>query len=64
MDRKNIQSFATVPEWQRIAFTRFRLSSHRLRIETGRWSRLPREQILCDCGANEPQDEKTRVTVL
>ena len=31
-------------EHERIAFTRLRLGSHRLRIETGRWSRLPREE--------------------
>ena len=35
----------------RIAFTRFRLSSHRLKIETGRLARIPREQRLCQCGA-------------
>ena len=39
-----------VPEYLRIAYTRMRLSSHRLRIETGRWSRLPRENLLCPCG--------------
>ena len=39
-----------IPEHYRIAFTRMRLSSHRLRIETGRWARLPREQRLCRCG--------------
>ena len=31
--------YASVPEFQRIAFTRLRLMSHRLRIETGRWTR-------------------------
>ena len=36
----------------RICFTRFRVSSHRLRIETGRWSRTPSEQRLCQCGAS------------
>ena len=34
----------------RTAFTRLRLSSHRLRIETGRWTRTPREERLCQCG--------------
>ena len=39
-----------IPEYARIAITRLRLSSHRLRIETGRWSRLPKEERLCSCG--------------
>ena len=36
-------------EHYRISFTRVRLSSHYLKIETGRWSRIPREERLCDC---------------
>ena len=40
-----------IPEHLRLSFTRLRLSSHRLRIETGRWARLPRDQRLCPCGA-------------
>ena len=44
-----------VAEWKRINFTRFRLSSHNLKIETGRWSRMKREDRLCECG--EIQDE-------
>ena len=47
-----------VPEYKRIAFTRFRLSSHRLRVETGRWLRIPREERLCNCGSVSVQDEK------
>ncbi len=39
-------------ELHHIATTRLRLSSHRLRIETGRWSRIPREERLCSCGEN------------
>ena len=38
-----------IPDYQRVALTRFRLSSHRLRIETGRWIRVPRDQRLCMC---------------
>ena len=34
----------------RTAFTRMRLSSHRLRIETGRWARIPQDQRTCQCG--------------
>ena len=45
-----------VPEIYRVSFTRFRLSSHNLKIETGRWSRVPREARLCACG--ELQDER------
>ena len=45
-----------IPELYRLSFTRLRLSSHELRIETGRWARIPRERRLCPCG--EIQDEK------
>ena len=34
-------------ERKRIVFTKFRTSSHSLKVETGRWSRMPREQRLC-----------------
>ena len=44
-----------LPEHLRISFSRLRLGSHRLRIETGRWSRLPREDRKCPCGG--VQDE-------
>ena len=44
-------------EYARIATTRLRLSSHRLRVETGRWARIPREQRTCPCGAGDVQDE-------
>ena len=40
----------TIPEHARKAFTRLRLGSHRLKMETGRWARLPPEQRLCECG--------------
>ena len=45
-----------IPDYLRISFTRFRLSSHLLRVETGRWSRTPREERLCRCGSGI-QDE-------
>ena len=44
-----------IEESKRLSFTRFRLSSHRLKVETGRWSRIPRENRLCECGT--VQDE-------
>ena len=50
----------TVPEHTRIAFSRMRLSSHRLKVETGRWARggiqTLRENRLCTCGS--VQDER------
>jgi len=44
-----------ISEIHRIAFTRFRVSSHSLAVETGRWKRrgrgrLPLEERLCSCG--------------
>ena len=38
-----------VIEYKRITFTRLRLIAHNLKIETGRWSRIPRENRLCIC---------------
>jgi hypothetical protein len=38
-----------VEEFHRISMTRLRLASHRLKIETGRWARIPRENRLCSC---------------
>ena len=46
-----------VQEHRRIEFTRMRIGAHRLRIETGRWSRTPRENRVCRCNNQEVQDE-------
>ncbi|CAL4198760.1 unnamed protein product, partial [Meganyctiphanes norvegica] len=50
-----------VIESHRIAFTRFRVSSHSLAVETGRWNRrgrgrLPMEERLCSCGEVQSED--------
>ena len=41
-----------IKEYERISFSKFRLSAHKLKIETGRWARpiIPRIQRLCNCG--------------
>ena len=51
----------TIFEVHRIAFTRFRVSSHSLAVETGRWNRrgrgrLPIEERLCSCGAVQSEE--------
>ena len=51
-------SLVNIPEYQRISFSRFRTSSHWLKVETGRWSRTAREDRLCTCDLNEVQDER------
>ena len=38
-----------IPDYLRISFTRYRLSSHMLRVEIGRWSRTPRDERVCPC---------------
>ena len=38
-----------IDERKRIVFTKFRTSSHSLKIETGRWARISAEDRLCDC---------------
>ncbi len=45
-----------VPEHSRIACTRIRLSSHRLRVETGQWGRIPFENRTCSCGAVQTEE--------
>ena len=51
-----------VPEHQRIAVTRFRVSSHNLAVESGRWSRIPRELRLCPCGSGVQDEEHVLCT--
>ena len=46
----------SLPDYLRIPFTRMRTSSHKLKIETGRWSRTVRDRRLCECGVI--QDEQ------
>ena len=46
----NMDLSLRVPEHQRLAFSRMRVISHNLRIETGRWARITRENRLCRCG--------------
>ena len=46
-----------IPEFKRVQYTRIRLSSHNLRIETGRWCRTPREERICECKADIQTEE-------
>ena len=57
LKRVRMYNDSTCPEYARIAATRIRLGSHRLRVETGRWSRLPRDQCTCSCPQAAVQDE-------
>ena len=47
----SVYSNSPVPEHSRIAFTRFRLSSHNLPYEMGHWAHVPPELRLCSCGS-------------
>ena len=53
----DMYSCTRVPEYGRIAISQLRLSSHKLKIETGRWSRIPREHRLCQCGKDIQTEE-------
>ena len=45
-----------ISERARLSFTKFRLSSHNLKVDTGRWARVNHEDRLCECGG-AVQDE-------
>ena len=47
-----------IPDYKRQAFSRIRLMSHNLKIELGRWNRIPRELRICICNDNQIQDEE------
>jgi hypothetical protein len=46
-----------IPEYARTSLTRFRTSSHYLKIETGRWSRVARENRTCQCQESVQSEE-------
>ena len=50
-------SKAYLTEYERIVFTRLRLSSHNLFIEKGRWSRVPRDNRICECDEGIQDEE-------
>ena len=55
---KVTDSKSSIDDNLRITFSRIRLCSHRLRSETGRWSRVPPEQRFCPhCDNQAVQDE-------
>jgi hypothetical protein len=47
----------SISELARLAFTRLRLGSHYLRVETGRWSRVEHSQRLCACQGSVQTEE-------
>ena len=46
-----------VPDFCRVAFTRLRLMSHNLKVETGRWSRIPPYARTCQSDNSSIQSE-------
>ena len=57
LDKNKMYSDISCPEYARIAATRMRLSSHRLKFEMARWSRQPRDTCVCACSSGALQDE-------
>ena len=59
---KNTHNFETYLDMDNIrhrkAITKIRTSSHRLRIETGRWNNMQREQRICENCALEKIDDE------
>ena len=53
-----------IPEINRISVNRLRLGSHHLRIETGRWVRIPRDERLCVCCGNIQSESHVLLTAL
>ena len=47
---------ATIQDYLRTVFTRCRLSSHKLKIETGRWACIDPEERLCICGSIQTEE--------
>ena len=47
----------SVPDYQRVMFTRQRLTSHNLISEKGRWSRTSPDKRVCPCDGRSVQDE-------
>ena len=47
-----------IAERYRVAFSRIRLSSHYLKIETGRWARIERQNRVCPCDHASIQTEE------
>ena len=45
-------------EHKRKEFTRYRVSSHNLKVETGRWGRIERDNRVCICATGGIQDEE------
>ena len=50
----NMDLSVQVPEHQRLAFSRLRVISHNLQIETGRWACIIRENRLCPVVSSKP----------
>ena len=46
-----------IPDFCRVSFTRLRLMSHNLKVETGRWSRTPTPLRTCACDNHSIQSE-------
>jgi hypothetical protein len=52
-----VYSTPEVIEYNRIMTSRMRLASHHLKVETGRWCRIPQDERICQCHL-EVQDEE------
>ena len=48
---------SSIPDFQRVAFSRLRLCSHNLISEKGRWSRTPADRRTCPCDHRSVQNE-------
>ena len=57
LNTHSVYKNSNIPEYARISFSRLRLIAHSLKIETGRWTGMARENRLCSCQVTIQSEE-------
>jgi len=62
LEPSKVLNMCEIREPDRIAMTRMRLGSHKLKVETGRWARIPKDLRTCPCNTGVQNEHHVLLT--